>query len=249
MEEKMGKLKYIAFAGIDEKTSVMDLQKLYEDYQGKVVFGFLFSKSMLEKGDSKRYPNPVILKRYKNSGLNLSLHVCGRVARDIWKNNDWSVLEKEMGSYLPMFSSIQLNVGGLRTPSYIYTGFNEGKWALSPPPNNQEVIIQQTLNNPSVWDSYHISNVEDIENNMCFLLDNSGGRGIREPLETTLTGVSKLGYAGGITVNNCLEVKEESQLWSDIAVHDYYLDLESGCRDSRDWFSVGKCRQICEQCL
>lgn len=82
-----------------------------------------------------------------------------------------------------------------------------------------------------------------------FLLDNSGGRGVYSEIEGTLENVDLLGYAGGINTENCLEILKEVEMWSELAGHDFYLDLESGCRDERDWFSVEKCKEICEKCL
>lgn len=245
----MGNLRFIAFAGIDERTSVEELQKLHNDFDGKVEFGVLYSSNTSYEKENRRYPHPVFLETLRNSGLNLSLHLCGKTVREIWRNNDWSNLEKELGKYLPVFKRIQLNVSKENLPQYIANDLNDGKWTMKAPPQNQELIIQQSLSNLCVYEAFKDSNIKDKAANICFLLDDSGGRGIRKPLESTLTGVSLLGYAGGINTENCIEVKEEAQMWADIAEHDYYLDLESGCRDEKDWFSVKKCREICEKCL
>ena len=89
---------------------------------------------------------------------------------------------------------------------------------------------------------------ESIHTITSILLDVSGGRGkyIKNfevvPIDTFV----KQGFAGGITPDNCIEVVRhiEENLPSNI---DYWIDMESGVRDENNWFSVDKCRQVCEK--
>lgn len=85
--------------------------------------------------------------------------------------------------------------------------------------------------------------------NMSVLFDVSGGHGkyIKDfdVFEVEHSQVIKVGFAGGITPDNCVEVvtRIEENLLSEIP---YWIDMETGIRDERDWFSISKCRQVCE---
>lgn len=73
------------------------------------------------------------------------------------------------------------------------------------------------------------------------LYDASGGRGI---LPTSWpSGLDRLcGYAGGLSPDN---VAAAVSVIGSRATR-YWIDMESGVRDDRDRFDIGKCRAVCE---
>ena len=74
------------------------------------------------------------------------------------------------------------------------------------------------------------------------LFDPSGGRGI-EPFRwpSTPLGV-RMGFAGGINPHNVLGVLDDIGLRPD----PFWIDMESGVRDTNDRFDLGRVRAVLE---
>ena len=227
-------LEKIVFTGIDERTDINSLIELQSQYP-KIEFGMLSSKTWKENKNN-RYPNPIILKKMRGLNLNLSLHLCGELARRTIKENDWKTVKEFFGKELDLFQRIQLNVIGSKVKSN-YSLPNLGK----------EIIIQQK----NIFDMPVFQNVllnERVEN-VSVLFDTSGGRGKYKKdfdvYEIEHQSNIKMGFAGGINTDNCLDVisRIESNLSKDIS---FWIDMETGVRE-RDWFSTDKVKLICEK--
>lgn len=101
-------------------------------------------------------------------------------------------------------------------------------------------IFEQCLNDFS----------KDQLSNLSVLFDVSGGRGKYvkdfDVFDIEHPQIVKVGFAGGISPENCTEVVKriEENLPKEVP---YWIDMETGIRDERDWFLVSKCRQVCER--
>jgi hypothetical protein len=231
-------LKNISFAGIDKNTKIEDLIQLQNDFP-LVEFGILNSSNWSDNGN--RYPNPLIFKELKGKDLNLSLHLCGGLARNTLKHG-YTELKDLYKNDLSIFKRIQLNVIGSKIPK-------SNIWMYDTPENIEEIIIQQSgFLNIDIYEKYlEEKNENNIKNHSC-LIDLSGGKGIYTKDFTVMDlGIgNKIGFAGGINPDNCIEVLKNIQdnLSPEI---DFWIDMESGIRNDKDWFSVEKCRSVCEQ--
>lgn len=213
------KLKHITFTGIDGWTEINELEVIHQHYP-MVEFGVLLSKNWHENG--MRYYNPNALHRLKYSDLNLSCHLCGSIAREAVRNNFEPAIDLCKG-YFDIFKRCQLNIAG-------YTN-NPERLVLDVPDTLEEVIIQQkSADDIGLWKS-GLPNPK-----LSVLLDASGGRGIDTTIRVLDTPL-KVGYAGGISVENVAEkvrFLEDSPL-----VRKYWIDMESSVR-TNDVFDVDK---------
>ena len=103
--------KKVSFTGIDNKTNIKRLLEIAEKYPN-TEFGFLISEANTNKNVNNRYPNLVLLQQLKNKNINLALHVCGKLAREVAKTGSLESVKTFMGSYFDMFQRIQLNLVG-----------------------------------------------------------------------------------------------------------------------------------------
>lgn len=224
----------ISFAGIDEHTNINDLIKLTEygeQHDITVEFGVLLSGRNGEEGNN-RYPSIDYMKELADKGLNLSLHLCGKHTGELMKHGTLEGVKELLGEELfNSFQRIQVNVVGRKTKAPFLDV--EGK----------EIIIQMNTNEE--YSNNRLENYISGENGkVVFLSDTSGGKG--ENGNYQCYGTSWQGYAGGITPENVLDVIEEVNAISQGG--EYWLDLESGCREN-EWFSVDKCRTIIDEVL
>lgn len=95
-----------------------------------------------------------MLSKLKDKNLNLCLHLCGSIARNVWKTGSWNEVETIFGKNLGLFSRIQLNVCTDKVPKYLKEGLENGEWLLAMPPQNQKVIIQQSSRNSAAWEAF-----------------------------------------------------------------------------------------------
>lgn len=217
--DNMKKLKQITFTGIDGWTDVSELKMIQREYP-MVEFGVLLSKNWRENG--MRYYNPDALGRLDYEGLNLSCHLCGEIAREAVRNNFNPVIDLCKGKF-DIFKRCQLNIAG-------YTN-NPEKLVLDVPDTLEEVVIQQkSVDDIGLWKS-GLPNPK-----LSVLLDASGGRGIDTAIRVLDTPL-KVGYAGGISVENVVE-KVRFLEYSPL-VRQYWIDMESSVRTD-DVFDVDK---------
>lgn len=219
----MKKIKGITFTGIDGWTDVEELRTIQLRWP-IVEFGVLMSEHWYENGT--RYYNPDALKRLAYSGLNLSCHLCGRIARRAVRNDFEPAINLCKG-YFPLFKRCQLNIAT--------SDKNPEKLVLDVPDTLEEVIIQQK----SVDDiGLFVSGLPNPK--LTVLLDASGGRGIVSDIFALDTPL-KVGYAGGLSADNI--VKAISFLEKTPIVRQYWVDMESSVR-TNDVFDVSKVWQV-----
>lgn len=218
----------VSFIGIDKKTDIDRLLRIAEKYP-EVEFGFLCSSSLTNTDQNNRYPKLVLLQKLKNKKVNLSLHVCGKLARTVCQTGNFEEVKKFVGPYFDMFDRIQLNVVGSR--------FKE----LITDTCGKQIIIQTNLSEPKSKATYEAFREANIDN-IVFLSDNSGGKGLAVDFDY-FEGLDFQGFAGGLNPDNILERKEEIDiLWE----KDYWLDMESGVRTD-NWFDLDKVEDICKK--
>ena len=228
----MARLLNVTFTGIDERTDTALLKRIQrKGLPFAVEFGVLLSENRI--GTDPRYPSRETISRFQEEGLDLSLHLCGRIARCALAG-DFSPVETLLGTDLLRFSRVQLNVSGRKLPEPL-DSIRPPKWA-------RELIIQRgseqecTVGGPLSHDPV---------DGLSVLFDPSGGRGKDEPFPV-LPSPWKVGYAGGI---NFLNVYGKlSGLLKGLRDFDcgFWIDMESGVR-TRDWFDVGLVEAVLSQ--
>ncbi|WP_097005275.1 hypothetical protein [Lacrimispora amygdalina] len=218
-------LNKITFTGIDNETKVEELINLKKNYPF-AEFGLLISESNTNKDIVNRYPSLNILERLDGAGLDLSLHICGKWARDIIKNNEWNLVYKLIGPYIALFNRIQLNIAGV-------IKFSDEILF----PVDKQILIQFTTDKTHIYEKY--KNPPKI----CGFQDASGGRGI-PGTDWVSTMDLYFGYAGGINEDNVLDVIEAIDK---VNKNDFWIDMESSIRKN-DNFDISKCRNICAKC-
>ena len=158
------KLKHITFTGLDARTNVEDLVAIQKKCP-LVEFGVLMSKNWEQNGN--RYPNPELIQRFLDHGLNLSAHLCGSLAREAFKG----CLEPVMSIYQafehPDFKRVQLNVSPYES---IYLQADTLKLKV-----DKEFIIQQ--HSPTLLHSQGFNRFEEKnpDTKVTMLIDPSGG--------------------------------------------------------------------------
>jgi hypothetical protein len=216
-------LKKVTFTGVDNKTNIEDLVILTNKYPF-VEFGVLVSKSVLVGDIENRFPHLGILKKMKLRGLNLSCHVCGSVARDIVKHNDWSGFYKLLGKDIEVFDRFQLNVSGIK---HFSTNIEF--------PTDKTFIIQLN-NNLDLYNTYkHLPNVLGFQ-------DASGGKGVF--YGNWMDSDGYFGYAGGLNAQNVEDVIQDLLVVNN---GDFWIDMETSVR-TNGWFDVEKCEEILKIC-
>ena len=216
-------LKRVSFSGIDAQAKVADIKKLYDKYPF-IEFTFLYSQQTNQKGQG-RYPRPVILKGYKKAGVPMALHLCGKIAHDLVRNGDWSIIYKELDGYMDLFDRIQINVP-------ITNKFSK---EISFP-NDKQIIIQLHEGTEKLFECYKNAD------NVVGLQDSSGGRGVLET-EWQYPETNPFGYAGGISPENVVETVKSI---TEICETDFWIDMETGIR-TNDKFDIKKCEEVCKK--
>ncbi len=221
------KLTHITFTGVDDETDFNRLVSIQQRYP-KVEFGVLVSRKWFENG--KRYLSPFKAKELRGSGLRLSAHLCGSIARDVLKTGGFSNTD-DFPEIIDIFSRVQLNVSNYDEPE------NMSPYILPGP--LQEIIIQQAFNH-NTFMLCRIASGDCIS----ILLDESGGKGIEAPfrMPSYLHNVH-VGFAGGINPDNV--VAKVQEITSLPHVNRFWIDMESGVR-TNDRFDLDKVEQVCE---
>jgi len=225
-------LKHVTCTGIDRSTDLDRLAHLQELFP-LAEFGVLMSAT---PQNSPRFPGTAFLPALRGLGLNLSLHLCGMLAREAAAGN-WrpttDLLEEDMN----LFRRIQLNIGG-----YTRDVLPE-KLAVTIPDGISEVIIQQrdadsaSLFLDAAWKEPRLS----------VLLDASGGRGV---YGTPVKGIGrryKTGFAGGYdryTIHAAIPAIVAAH-----GVGEFWVDAESRLRNVDDTFSIHRATMFLDATL
>lgn len=226
------KLKLIAFAGIDDRTSPDDLWDVYSEHPG-IEFGVLCTPHWYENGN--RYLNPLNLRKFE--GLPLCAHLCGRFAADALRDR-WGAFKKE---YFPdgdiPFGRLQLNVS---SGKYVQLGISDFKRLRLEFYFDGEVALQQK--SPSCQPLYGAVRAGSWVQVSPFY-DASGGFGKDVRFEGGSVRAIRYGMSGGIGRDNVLRKLREARSASRIGVGEFWIDMESKVRTD-GWFDVKKVRQV-----
>ena len=229
----MNKLTNITFTGLDANTDISRLIEIQKKYP-IAEFGVLMSKNWEHNGN--RYPNPELIQRFLDQGLNLSAHLCGHIAREAYRGYLEPVMSIYQAFEHPDFKRTQLNISPYES---IYEQAGTLRLRM-----DKEFIIQQ--HSPTILHSKGFGKFEDANPlvNVTMLIDPSGGKGIDTGLDIIATD-RKTGYAGGINEDN-VEDKLRTLLSMD-TVNEFWIDMESGVR-TNDWFDLDKVERVLEKC-
>lgn len=239
----MTKLTGITFTGVDEYTDLDRLQKIQEKYP-YAEFGVLLSANWKENGN--RYLNPERYRDLSGRNLNLSLHLCGRVAREAYRGN-WEpltdlLIQNQVLKYrvAKLFNRCQLNVA-----SSYGLEFNSSDMTECPLHFNEVIIQQKSADNCSLFDkAVRKNDILPYANTIALLCDASGGRGVESdfvPYDNHYNDYH-VGYAGGFGETNILRKLEEITACDKVG--DFWVDMESSLRNADDKFDLDAVERI-----
>lgn len=206
----------ITFTGVDVRT---DLLALPEGVEIGVLYT-LDARYARYAGQPNRYPAHseavTILERLQ--GRQLSLHICGKQARA-------ALMNCELADMTDLVQRIQVNGKIVK----------EELRAICDQYAGHEIITQHMAQNTELV-------LVDLPNHV-LLVDSSGGRG-RSPDEWRCPNTTKtVGFAGGLGADN---IRSELKRIQEVAVGDWWIDMESKLRDENDWFDVRLANAILE---
>ena len=221
-------LELVTFTGVDAETDLSELARIAWFYPN-VEFGVLVGSRQ-----ERRYPSLAFIGHFKRfgvaNGLNMSVHLCGRYAREAVDMLDLDGLYK----FCEGFNRVQINLPGdaFKGPDSGVAIESVSYLAGRLPVKN--VILQHRES----WNKVPVLH-ESVE----YLFDKSGGRGVSgfeawpEPVETG----RRLGYAGGIGPDTIDSAMEFVNRHSDFRL---WLDMESRIRTDGH-YDLGKVKSVC----
>ncbi|WP_137917192.1 hypothetical protein [Hydrogenophaga sp. 2FB] len=211
------KPEFITFTGVDDDTDPAAMERLSNDYEGRIEWGFLFSPK--RQGLDPRYPSVQTIQRHAEEllpKLRYAAHLCGDDAREVIDTG-----KSRHEHLLRGFQRAQINTADPKVqPSQI------GDWAAR---RNLRAILQCRGEFPQV------ASVD-------VLFDASGGRGVVPSDWPVAVHTTFCGFAGGLRPEN---VADAVAVIGQRAAR-YWIDMETGIRDDKDRFDVSMCRAVCE---
>lgn len=213
---------FITFTGADVRTDLAALGRLAAQYPVEIAFLF----SPIRQGAENRYPPldaiDVSINALKEAGCTrFSAHLCGGHSRVLM---DHKALPDHVDALIcEHFHRVQVNGAPAHFARHLAAWGHE---------RCAEVILQCPREFPS----------EAATSGCSWLLDGSGGRGISPTSWPRGPAGMRSGFAGGLNPDNVAGAVQA--IGAQTAR--YWIDMETGVRDADDWFSVAKCRQVCE---
>lgn len=220
---------HITCTGIDRSTDLDRLAHLQRLFP-LAEFGVLLSA---KPQDSPRYPGAEFIHSLRGLGLNLALHLCGSLAREVAVGN-WNPTKDLLGDDFSLFRRIQINIAG-----YAKERFPEGL-SVSVPESAREVIIQQK----GADDCELGLDAAARDSHVSILLDASGGRGVYATPKSPkpLWRSYKVGFAGGLDKDSVKDAM--SVILASKDVYQFWVDAEGRLRNDDDTFSIEKAQQF-----
>lgn len=219
------KINRVTITGADDKIKSYDLHDLQLRFPF-VEWGILFSGKTGNRYPTMKWLND-LLSDY--SDLNLSAHFCGFFSRMVLEQNDFASID----NLNSQFGRVQLNYNFSRGGK-----FDLGALHTYAKQSDRAIILQYNKSNRYILDEFRDKN---LPNNIHFLYDASGGRGVEiQGISTPIDG-NYTGYAGGIGDDNVNDICDliTYQLNQSIV----WIDLESGARID-DQFNIPICESI-----
>lgn len=214
-------LRTVTLSGPDNQTSIGELAELQARYPIMEV-GVLWSVSSQGK---PKYVDRQWIEEASQRGLRFSLHLCGKVARDLVSDG----IEPEIPGNP---ERIQVNCNGMWS--------ERPWWRLVDRP----LVIQVCDHMGAFWlgrakDDVHAPPV-------CPLFDKSGGKGIRPEggwPGTFPPPVSMTGYAGGIGPDSVVATVEVLNKYG----RPFWIDMEGRIRTPDDKFDMAAVQSVLEK--
>lgn len=217
--------------GADDQVDPTDLLRFSDEFPF-VEWAILVSTG---KRGEPRYPSIAWQERLREVAavrpMHVAVHVCGGMARR-------GFLREGLGFVTPLDKSVtgrvQINGAALEELA---------SW------QPQDRIVEHILQARSEAEMMPLVQVirRHPDLRMSLLADGSGGRGIepfawpRPPAPDVV-----MGYAGGIRPENVASVLEDITLATAGLMLPTWIDLETGARDDRDQFDLGRVRRVLE---
>ncbi len=222
-------LTKVTITGADDNVNVASLIALSERFPF-VEWGILFSAS---REGTPRYPSHGwrldFQRRAEDAHIYRSAHLCGSIARDAMSGGLHSASLRE-------YDRIQINgfvpCDGLARFANVMVPMSE--------------VICQVRDTSALADGLEFA--AGIDGSVLF--DPSGGRGVETatwPLiqDAPYWYTGGIGYAGGIKPENVSDVL--AAIGAD-RMDPFWIDMESGVRDERDRFDLGRVEAVLESC-
>ena len=212
--------EFITFTGADDVSLIPQMVELSSQYP--IEWGILFNSKDGKRVVKSRYPSSDFINALNGQNLRLAAHICGELSEKIIEQGCCQTLDQ----ILFLFKRAQLN-----------TTLRIG-----------EVEFCKRAENIQSWSDHHdirvILQCRDefpINDDVDWLYDQSGGRGLA-PVEWPLYfGEPMVGFAGGLSPESVSEALEEIGSMNIL----YWLDMETGIRTD-DKFDMEKCRRVCQ---
>lgn len=203
----------VTITGADDKTEIEELYAMWLHYPF-VEWGILFSKS---SEATPRYPSRTkILEIASYKEMPLSAHFCGWHSKEVMERQNFRLIDE----LPPAFKRVQINYNFSKSEGW------EVKWILDYASEHQErsIIFQQNGSNASVME---LIRAKLRSNNVHFLYDSSGGRGVA--INNIMPPFSNYtGYSGGIHPGNIEDIL--NKIYSHKLKDAVWMDMESGVR-------------------
>lgn len=234
----MKPLNTVTFTGVDEFTSVDDLEVLSDEYPC-AEWGLLYRHP--NTSTRHRYPSWTFARQFAAHmmarRMRFALHVCGRAVDDLLNahNDDgWSPGLMNLALHA---DRVLLNLRGGADRA---TAVLRLAQVLADREFPVRLVLPWNIHTRGLWAALDTACVPGVS--IEALVDASGGRGKRPPEWTPGDQVpgAVLGYAGGLTPANL--AKELPKLAVAAGHRPFWIEMETSLRDAQDRFDVGRCR-------
>lgn len=227
------KITKVMIAGVDNQTSIKELEKIYNEFPF-VEWGVLYSSAK----NRARYPNKEFIDELCDANAGeMSAHFCGSYSRDILENGNFD----DANDLHDKFTHIQLNYN-FHTRVKYWNTYHVIKFLTT---YERIVILQNNKSNHNylipIYKQFENIDIVDANYKLKILQDASGGRG------KEITHIPKpsfhcnYGIAGGINEDNIVKIAKKVIEFN--APNQSWLDLESGARTDNK-FDTEKVKRI-----
>ncbi len=224
------KLTRVTISGADDKVPHEALIDLSAEFPF-VEWGLLLSRT---RQGSPRYPSANWLLRFKaDEHCAISHHLCGAMAREAMSGKHPTRLTPELA---------EVRDFGHRAQRAQLNGFSD--YVLPGLLIAERLDMQIILQCSTLQAVERAEKFAEVHSNVTALWDKSGGTGKLMDSWPLPLGELRIGYAGGIDEHSVVDLLKK--LTGNREPHDFWIDLESGARTTKDEFDLGKVRRVLE---
>ena len=247
----MSKLRFVTLTGAGQDTDIPKMEALAKKYPF-VEWGILYSED--RAGKENKYPSLAwisqLVPRAALAGMSVSLHLCGKIVRDLLTyaiergNNSVTGPKSKMVSLVALLCRIpriQLNI---RAQVDDLLGFESLVQLLREQASLQSIdspvlILQWNATNEKVCKLLGLDSIQNL------LVDSSGGNGIERtdwPTSGYPNNLRQPGYAGGLGPDNLQQ--QLPKIVEAAGTRPYWIDMEGKIRDEADQMDLEKCERV-----